>query len=54
MGQCKSGGKDFKSGYSKEKLRKNLGQCKYKERAFKDRKEDFRRIEIKKTLEERF
>jgi hypothetical protein len=33
MGQCKSGGKDFK-----EQLRENTGQCKSKERDFKEQK----------------
>jgi hypothetical protein len=26
MGQCKSGGKDFKRDYAKEQLRENMGQ----------------------------
>jgi hypothetical protein len=36
MGQCKSGGKDFKRDYAKEKLRENMGQCESKERGFKE------------------
>jgi hypothetical protein len=34
MGQCQSGGKDFKRDYTKKKLRKNMGQC--EERGLKD------------------
>jgi hypothetical protein len=36
MGQNKCGGKDFKREYAKEKLRENLGQCKSKEKDFKE------------------
>jgi hypothetical protein len=36
MRQCKSGGKDFKRDYAKEKLKENMGQSKSKERSFKD------------------
>jgi hypothetical protein len=36
MGQCKSEGKDFKKDYAKEKIRKNMGQSKSKERGFKE------------------
>jgi hypothetical protein len=36
MRQCKSGGRDFKRDYSKEKLRENMGQSKSKERDFKE------------------
>jgi hypothetical protein len=36
MGQCKSGSKDFKREYDKEKLRENMGQCESKERGFKE------------------
>jgi hypothetical protein len=32
MGQCKSGGKDFKRDYATEKLRENMGQSESKER----------------------
>jgi hypothetical protein len=43
MGQCKSGGKNFKRDYAKEKLRANMGQSESKERGFKQGfKEDFR------------
>jgi hypothetical protein len=35
-GQCKSGDKDFKRDYAKEKLRENKGQSKSKERGFKE------------------
>jgi hypothetical protein len=40
MGQCKckSEGKDFKRDYAKEKLRKNMGQSKSKEKNFKEQK----------------
>jgi hypothetical protein len=38
MGQCKSGGKDFKRDYAKEKLRENMGQRESKERDFKEQK----------------
>jgi hypothetical protein len=38
MGQCKSGGKDFKRDYDKEQLRENMGQSKSKERDFKEQK----------------
>jgi hypothetical protein len=38
MGQCKSGGKDFKREYAKEKLRENVGQWESKERDFKEQK----------------
>jgi hypothetical protein len=36
MGQCKSGGKDFKKDYTKEQLRENMGQRNSKERDFKE------------------
>jgi hypothetical protein len=36
MGQCKSGDKDLKRDYAKEKLRENMEQCKSKERCFKE------------------
>jgi hypothetical protein len=36
MRQCKSGGKDFKREYAKEKLREIMGQCESKERVFKE------------------
>jgi hypothetical protein len=36
MGQCKSGGKDFKRDYDKETLRENMGQSESKERDFKE------------------
>jgi hypothetical protein len=38
MGQCKSGGKDFKREYAKETLRENVGQWESKERDFKEQK----------------
>jgi hypothetical protein len=38
MGQCKSGSKDFKRDYAKEKLREDMGQCKSQERDFKEQK----------------
>jgi hypothetical protein len=38
MGQCKSGGKDFKRDYAKEQLRENMGQWESKERDFKKQK----------------
>jgi hypothetical protein len=38
MGQFKSGGKDFKRDYSKEKLKENMVQSKSKERDFKEQK----------------
>jgi hypothetical protein len=38
MGQCKSGGKDFKRDYAKEQLTENMGQFKSKERDFKEQK----------------
>jgi hypothetical protein len=47
MGQCKSGGKDFKRDYAKEKLRESMGQSKSKEREFKEQKR-------RKALEARF
>jgi hypothetical protein len=34
MGQCKTGGKDFKKEYAKGKLRENMGQWESKERGF--------------------
>jgi hypothetical protein len=34
--QCKSGGKNFKRDYAKEKLRENMGQSESKERGFKE------------------
>jgi hypothetical protein len=36
MGQCKSGSKDFKREYVKEKLRENMWQSESKERGFKE------------------
>jgi hypothetical protein len=36
MGECKSGDKDFKRDYAKEKLREHMGQSKSKERGFKE------------------
>jgi hypothetical protein len=54
MGQCKSGAKDIKSDYAKKKLRKNIGQCKSKERDFKDRKEDFRSEVLKNRKKKDF
>jgi hypothetical protein len=36
MGQCKPERKNFKRDYAKEKLRANIGQCKSKERGFKE------------------
>jgi hypothetical protein len=41
MGQCKTGGKDFKRVYAKEKLRENKGQCNLRKETLKNRKEDF-------------
>jgi hypothetical protein len=38
MGQCKSGGKDFKRDYAKQQLRENIRLCKSKERDFKEQK----------------
>jgi hypothetical protein len=38
MGQCKSGGKDFKRDYAKEQLRETTGQCESKEIDFKEQK----------------
>jgi hypothetical protein len=34
MGQCKSGGKDFKRDYVKEELRENIVHSKSQERGF--------------------
>jgi hypothetical protein len=42
MGQCKSGGKDFKRDYVKEKLRENMGSVSLRKEIFKNRKEDFK------------
>jgi hypothetical protein len=36
MGQCNSGGKDFKRDYAKEQLRENMGQSKSMEKDFKE------------------
>jgi hypothetical protein len=36
MGQCKSGGKDFKRDYAKEQLREKMGQSESKETGFKE------------------
>jgi hypothetical protein len=36
MGQCKSGGKDFKREYAKEKLRENMGQYESKKEVLKN------------------
>jgi hypothetical protein len=36
MGQCKSGGKDFKRDYAKEQLRENTGHGESKKRGFKE------------------
>jgi hypothetical protein len=36
IGLCKSGGKDSKRDYAKEKLRENMGQSESKERDFKE------------------
>jgi hypothetical protein len=41
MGQCKSGGKDFKRGYAKEQLRENMGQSESKERVLKNSEASF-------------
>jgi hypothetical protein len=38
MVQCKSGGKDIKRDYAKEKLRDIMGQSEFKERDFKKQK----------------
>jgi hypothetical protein len=37
MGQCKSGGKDFKRDCAKKKAKRKHGQCKSKEKGFKKR-----------------
>jgi hypothetical protein len=42
MGQCKSGGKDFKRDFAKEKLRENMGQSNLRKDTLKNRKEDVR------------
>jgi hypothetical protein len=36
MGQSKSGDKDMKRDYAKEKLKENMGQSESKERDFKE------------------
>jgi uncharacterized membrane protein len=38
MVQCKSGDKDSKRDYAKDKLRENMGQGESKERDFKEQK----------------
>jgi hypothetical protein len=42
MVQCKSGGKDIKGYYAKEKLRESIGQSEFKKETLRNRKEDFR------------
>jgi hypothetical protein len=38
MGQCKSGGKDFKRDYAKQQPKENMGQSESKERDFREQK----------------
>jgi hypothetical protein len=50
MGQCKSGNKDFKRDYAKEKLRENMGQCNLRKEVLK---KDFRSKVLKNCEEVR-
>jgi hypothetical protein len=36
MGQCKSGGKDFKRDYAKEKLKENMGSVSLRKEVLKN------------------
>jgi hypothetical protein len=50
MRQCKPGGKDFKREYAKKQLRENMGQCKSKERDFKEHKRRLKKQGFKERL----
>jgi hypothetical protein len=53
MRQCKSGGKEFKRDYAKEKLRENRDNASLRKETLKNRKEDFR-SKVLKNSEGRF